>query len=187
MNELIKRATPGLALAGVALSTVWLFDPALHHGDTEEASATAADTAESDDADDDGADDDDAADDADGQAQAESAPDPGSTDQGSGSTQPSAPASGDCSTTESATGPAVMTEWGPVQVQVEFASDGSVCSVQAVAFPNNDPKSARINGGAIPYLDQQASQVGTAFDAVSGATYTSEAYRESLQSILDRR
>ena len=30
MNELIKRAAPGLALAGVALSTVWLFDPGLH-------------------------------------------------------------------------------------------------------------------------------------------------------------
>lgn len=182
MNELIKRAAPGLALAGVALSTVWLFDPALHHGDTEETAATATDTAQSDDADDD-----DASDGADGRAQAESTPDSAGTDQGSGSTAQSAPASGDCSTTESATGPAVMTEWGPVQVQVEFASDGSVCSVQAVAYPNNDPKSARINARAIPYLDQQASQVGTAFDSVSGATYTSEAYRESLQSILDQR
>jgi len=30
-----------------------------------------------------------------------------------------------------------------------------------------------------------ASQQGVAFDAISGATYTSEAYRESLQQLLD--
>lgn len=173
MNELIKRAAPGLALAGVALSTVWLFDPALHQGDTDEASATAVDSGQADD-------------DEDSPTQ-EAAPDAGTADQGTGSSDQAAPAAGDCSTTESVTGQAVMTEWGPVQVQMEFAPDGSICSVQAVAYPNNDPKSSRINARAIPYLDQQASQVGTAFDSVSGATYTSAAYRQSMQSILDQR
>jgi uncharacterized protein with FMN-binding domain len=182
MNELIKRAAPGLALAGVALSTVWLFDPALHRGDTEEASSTATGSGQSADTEDDDAE----TGDEDSTTQ-EAAPDSGAADEGSGGTSQSTPASSDCSTAESATGRAVMTEWGPVQVQVEFAPDGSVCSVQAVAYPDNDPKSARINARAIPYLDQQASQVGTAFDSVSGATYTSEAYRESLQSILDQR
>jgi uncharacterized protein with FMN-binding domain len=80
-----------------------------------------------------------------------------------------------------------MTRWGPVQVQVAFAPDGTVCSVQAIAYPDDDPHSSRINAMAIPYLDQQAAEVGTSFDAVSGATYTSEAYRASMQSILDQR
>ncbi len=44
-----------------------------------------------------------------------------------------------------------------------------------------------INSRAIPYLDAQAAEVGVEFDSVSGATYTSEAYRESMQSILDQR
>jgi uncharacterized protein with FMN-binding domain len=175
MNELMKRAAPGLALAGVALSTVWVFDPALHQTDAEETSATAVGDAQSDEDDED-----------DDLAQAQPAPD-SATDPGSGSSAQKTPATGDCSTTESATGQAVMTEWGPVHVKAEFASDGSVCSVAAIAYPSNDPKSARINAMAIPYLDQQATEVGTAFDSVSGATYTSEAYRQSMQSILDQR
>ena len=80
-----------------------------------------------------------------------------------------------------------MTRWGPVQVQMEFAADGTVCGVQAIAYPADDHRSAQINSRAIPYLDAAAMQVGTEFDAVSGATYTSEAYRESMQSILDQR
>jgi uncharacterized protein with FMN-binding domain len=168
MNELIKRAAPGLALAGVALSTVWLFDPGLHPDLQETASESGDGSADS------------------GSADTGSA-DSGSADSGSAAGSDSSAATSDCSSAESVTGDAVMTEWGPVQVQMEFASDGSVCSVQAVAYPNNDPKSARINARAIPYLDQQATEVGIAFDSVSGATYTSAAYRQSMQSILDQR
>ena len=93
----------------------------------------------------------------------------------------------DCSDTTSVTGDPAMTRWGPVQVQMEFAADGTVCAVQAIAYPENDRKSAQINSMAIPYLDAQAAQVGVEFDSVSGATYTSEAYRDSMQSILDQR
>ena len=178
MSELIKRAAPGLAIAGVALSTVWLFDPALH----PELATTASTASASDGATDSGS--------------TESGS--GSTDTGSGSSDSSdasadsgsddsSAASSDCSSTETVTGDSVMTQWGPVQVQMEFASDGSVCSVQAIAYPANDPHSQRLNAMAIPYLDQEAAAVGTAFDAVSGATYTSEAYRQSMQSILDQR
>jgi uncharacterized protein with FMN-binding domain len=80
-----------------------------------------------------------------------------------------------------------MTRWGPVQVQMSFASDGTVCSVNAVAYPANDPHSANLNAGAVSYLDQAALQQGVQFDSYSGATYTSEAYRQSMQSILDQR
>jgi uncharacterized protein with FMN-binding domain len=43
-----------------------------------------------------------------------------------------------------------------------------------------------INAYAIPVLDQTAGQVGVQFDNISGATYTTNAYRRSLQSVLDR-
>jgi uncharacterized protein with FMN-binding domain len=43
-----------------------------------------------------------------------------------------------------------------------------------------------INSYAIPQLDQMATaSAGTQLDYVSGATYTSNAYAQSLQSILD--
>ena len=42
MSELMKRATPGLALAGVALASVWMFDPALHPEVTNTAAASPA-------------------------------------------------------------------------------------------------------------------------------------------------
>ncbi len=40
---------------------------------------------------------------------------------------------------------------------------------------------------AVPRLNQEAVAAGTAdIDAVSGATYTSTGYRQSLQSALDQ-
>jgi uncharacterized protein with FMN-binding domain len=179
MNELIKRAAPGLALAGVALSTVWLFDPALHPDAASTAASTASDVSDSGSTD---------SGSTDSGSTDSGTTDSGTTDSGtSAGSDQSAAATSDCSTSEAVTGDAVMTQWGPVQVQMEFAADGSVCSVQAIAYPANDPKSASINARAIPYLDQQATQMGTSFDAVSGATYTSAAYRQSMQSILDQR
>ncbi len=85
------------------------------------------------------------------------------------------------------TGDAAMTPWGPVQVRMDFAADGTVCAVQALTYPDGDHKSAQINSMAIPYLDAAAAEQGVEFDGVSGATYTTEAYRESMQSILDQR
>jgi len=192
VTELMRRAAPGAALAGLALTTVWLLDPGLHADPqptalpaTSDSSAGATDTGSDDATADTGSQD------------STTDTDTGTSDSsGSGSTDSdavttpegdSSSASSDCSDTTSATGDSAMTRWGPVQVQVEFAADGSVCSVQAIAYPESDPKSAHINSYAIPSLDAQASEVGISFDAVSGATYTSEAYRESLQSALDRR
>ena len=85
------------------------------------------------------------------------------------------------------TGDAAMTPWGPVQVRMDFAADGTICGVQALTYPDGDRKSQMINSRAIPTLDAQAAQQGVEFDGVSGATYTTEAYRASMQSILDQR
>ncbi len=190
MGELLTKATPGLAVAGAALATVWLFDPALH----PEPESTAAGVADPSDTAG-GAEDADGA--ADGAGTDESAdsggtPDPGgSAGEGAADPERSSAADqnppGDCSsTTTTLTGDAAMTRWGPVQVRAEVAADGSLCDVTAVAYPDGDRKSAQINAAAIPSLDAQAGEVGVAFQSISGATYTSEAYRQSLQSILDQ-
>ena len=103
-----------------------------------------------------------------------------------GSNQADAPASAEpCASAEQVAGESVMTPWGPVQV-VASVDGTTVCSVQAVTWPADDRKSQAINSYAIPQLDSMAAQDATAFDYVSGATYTSQAYHESLQSILDR-
>jgi uncharacterized protein with FMN-binding domain len=183
MGDLMKRAAPGMALAGLALTTVWVFDPALHTDPAptaaagiEEDSAPLAEEPT------------DVGDDAGSDAGSESGADDNTeTADDSTTTEESTPAATDCSDPTMVTGDEAMTQWGPVQVQMGFAADGSVCSVQAIAYPVNDQRSARINASAIPYLDAQATEVGVAFDAVSGATYTSEAYRDSMQSILDQR
>lgn len=176
MSELMRRAAPGLALAGAALATVWVFDPALHAEMTATAATSATDSKTSADSD--------------GSTDSGDTPSADSGDPAVGEPAPTAEepaASADCSDATSVTGDAAMTRWGPVQVRMEFAADGTVCAVQAIAYPADDHRSAEINSRAIPYLDAAAMQVGTEFDAVSGATYTSEAYRESMQSILDQR
>jgi uncharacterized protein with FMN-binding domain len=89
-----------------------------------------------------------------------------------------------CDTVEQVMGPSVTTRWGPVQVQAKVAG-GKLCSVIAVVWPDGDRTSAKISDRAIPILDAAAIQEGTAFDSVSGATYTSEGYRGSLQQLLD--
>ena len=78
-----------------------------------------------------------------------------------------------------------MTPWGPVQV-VATVAGGHLCEAHAVAWPDGDRKSQMINSYAIPALDAQMSQGGTQLDFVSGATYTSNGYATSLQSILDQ-
>lgn len=89
-----------------------------------------------------------------------------------------------CETGAVVSGPTVTTRWGPVQVAATVA-DGQVREVHAIAWPSGDRRSLEISQYVIPELDAMASEQGVAFDAISGATYTSEGYRESLQQLLD--
>jgi uncharacterized protein with FMN-binding domain len=83
------------------------------------------------------------------------------------------------------TGPAESTRWGDVQVQVTIQS-GKIVAVDEVEAPS-DGRSARINGNARPVLESEAVAAQSAdIDAVSGATYTSETYKASLQAALDQ-
>jgi len=97
-------------------------------------------------------------------------------------TVPAAPAA--CSSTIS--GPTISTKFGPVQVQASVDGTGLVCASQGIQWPTADQKSVSINNQAIPLLDQWAVHTGNAsFNSISGATYTSKAYKQSLQAIID--
>jgi uncharacterized protein with FMN-binding domain len=180
MQELMRRAAPGLAVAGAALSVVWLFDPALQPDAT--AGATTAtgfpSPAQADEGD---------AEEPTGTQPGEVADPPAEGAAPGTAATPQEADGSDCSTAQAVTGDPVMTRWGAVTVRATFAADGSTCDVTAIAYPDGDPHSARLNAMAVPALDAAALEVGVDFDAISGATYTSEAYRASLQSILDQR
>ncbi|MEU5073134.1 FMN-binding protein [Streptomyces asoensis] len=95
--------------------------------------------------------------------------------QGSGSAQASGPFTGD----------AVQTQYGAVQVRITVAG-GKITKAEAVQAPKggtSDQKTAL----SVPKLNQEAVAAGSAdIDSVSGATYTSEGYKKSLQSALDK-
>lgn len=103
---------------------------------------------------------------------------------GSGSTSGSGGASGSRSSTS--TGTAVQTRYGPVQVRVE-TSGSTITRVSVLQYPNSDSRDAQINGYAVPILVQETLDAqGADIDMVSGATYTSDGYLQSLQSALDQ-
>jgi uncharacterized protein with FMN-binding domain len=83
------------------------------------------------------------------------------------------------------TGPVIDTRYGPVQVQATV-SNGRFVDVQALQLPTDRARSAEISQYVEPILRSEALQVQSAqIDYISGATYTSEGYAESLQAILD--
>ncbi len=84
------------------------------------------------------------------------------------------------------TGDSVMTRWGAVQVEITVA-DGTITGVQAVEYPQENPRDRQINAYALPVLAQEATQAQSAdIDVVSGATVTSDGYIQSLQSAIDQ-
>ncbi|MFF7951112.1 FMN-binding protein [Streptomyces griseorubiginosus] len=87
--------------------------------------------------------------------------------------------------TKTITGDTIQTRWGPVQVRITV-KDGKLTDVTAVTYPTDNPRDQEINSYALPRLRSEALQAQSAdIDTVSGATYTSEGYRQSLQSALD--
>ncbi|WP_406155990.1 FMN-binding protein [Streptomyces canus] len=87
--------------------------------------------------------------------------------------------------TKTVTGDTVQTRWGPVQVRITIKS-GKLTEVTAVTYPTDNPRDQEINSYALPRLRTEALQAQSAeIDTVSGATYTSDGYRQSLQSALD--
>ncbi|MFD8227667.1 FMN-binding protein [Streptomyces massasporeus] len=83
------------------------------------------------------------------------------------------------------TGDVAQTQYGPVQVRVTVAG-GKITKAEAVQAPKGG-RSDQITSSSVPRLNQAAVAAGNAqIDAVSGATYTSAGYKQSLQSALDQ-
>jgi uncharacterized protein with FMN-binding domain len=111
------------------------------------------------------------------------------------STKPSASSSAhspssSSSTSKSAsgtfTGTSIDTRYGPVQVQAVL-SDGKLTNVNVLQVPDNGGYEDQIVSIALPELKSEAlSDQSANIDVVSGATFTSQGYAQSLQSALDQ-
>lgn len=74
--------------------------------------------------------------------------------------------------------------YGVVQVRVTIKG-GRIAGVQAVQLPSDRARSAYISQVAGPMLQSEVIQAQSArIDIISGATYTSEGYAESVASAL---
>ena len=103
---------------------------------------------------------------------------------GSGASSQQSPGSGRSTFSGQLTGSTVQTPFGAVQVQVTL-QNGRITDVQALQTPGDQRRSQQISQYAVPQLrsevlSAQSAQVNT----ISGATYTSEGYAQSLQSAL---
>jgi uncharacterized protein with FMN-binding domain len=74
--------------------------------------------------------------------------------------------------------------YGTVQVKV-IVMGGKIADVQFLQYPNSRSNSRMINSEAMPLLTQEAIQAQSAqVSGVSGATFTSDAFQQSLASAL---
>ena len=76
-------------------------------------------------------------------------------------------------------------KYGNVQVQI-VVKNGVITSAKALVFPDGDSRSSSISAAAVPVLIEQtlAAQSSEGIDGASGASYTSAAWINSLQSAL---
>jgi uncharacterized protein with FMN-binding domain len=82
-------------------------------------------------------------------------------------------------------GSSVTMQWGTVRVTITV-SGRRVTGVSAIA-PTERPRSAQINGRAVPTLRSEALRAQSArINNVSGATLTSRAFDSSLQYALTK-
>lgn len=84
------------------------------------------------------------------------------------------------------TGDSIDASYGYVQVKV-IVSGGKIADVQFLSYPDSRSTSVRINSRAMPYLISEAIYTQDSnVDAVSGASFTSAAFNESLSSALSQ-
>lgn len=172
----MKRAIPVLALSVAGLVPVWLYSPGTGHGG-EISEVAAPETAPQQ------------------QVPAPQAQVPGSaaprgTAPGTQQQVPQQPQTQapqqqtqvpqQQAQPRSVSGPAVNTSEGVVQVQVTMQGT-KITDVKALRAPNSNQTRT-----ALPLLRQSALKAQSAdIDTVSGATATSQGYKQSLQAALD--
>jgi uncharacterized protein with FMN-binding domain len=94
--------------------------------------------------------------------------------------------SGTPTATRTVTGSVAMTQHGPMQVKITLAGQ-RITKAAVVQQTNDGTESQQIDSFAIPKLTSETIAAQSArIDAVSGASYTSSGYIQSLQSALDQ-
>lgn len=84
------------------------------------------------------------------------------------------------------TGDSIDANYGNVQVKITITG-GKISDVQFLDYPHDRTRSQNINSQATPILASEAIQVQSAnVDAVTGASFTSAAFIQSLQSALSQ-
>ena len=79
-----------------------------------------------------------------------------------------------------------QTRWGPVQVEITV-TDGKITDVSTLQYPSGDRKSMMISSQVIPWLQDEVLKVQSAsISGISGATYTSNGFKASLASALQK-
>jgi uncharacterized protein with FMN-binding domain len=105
-----------------------------------------------------------------------------STSSGTEATAPASAPSASATTGTVFAGTTVTTEKGDVQVEVTFAGD-KITAVRMLKAPDHPQTTNAVPKLIAETLEAQSADV----DTVSGATITSDGYRESLQAALDAK
>ena len=85
---------------------------------------------------------------------------------------------------EIGTGPLITTPFSSIQVRAELTR-GRLTGVRTLSLTGADAHTQALNARAEPILREEALQAGGAdIDVVSGATYTSESWIESLRAAI---
>jgi len=86
----------------------------------------------------------------------------------------------------SSTGTTADAFYGPLQVQATI-SGGKLVNIAFLQYPSDQPHSVEVSNMALPQLKQEAIAIQSAqVHTVSGASQTSEAFRQSLSSALSQ-
>ncbi len=87
---------------------------------------------------------------------------------------------------QSATGPVTQYGYGELNVRV-MVSGSRITNVTVPVLRTAEPYSQQLASQVIPMLKSEVMAAGSAqINGVSGATYTSQAYAQSLQAALDK-
>jgi uncharacterized protein with FMN-binding domain len=83
-------------------------------------------------------------------------------------------------------GRVAQTQWGPVQVQI-VVKNGKIVSSDVLQVPMENHHDVVINTEAVPMLNQMTVDAQSPnFDNISGATVTTDGYKASLASAIDK-
>lgn len=84
------------------------------------------------------------------------------------------------------TGTVANAYWGGVQISATISA-GKIVSIKILQYPNSHSASVMINQQALPYLQKEVIKAqSTNIQLISGATFTSQAFVQSLSAALNK-